>query len=189
VARGDQIDAFAIRSGGDNSLQQWPAGSCPSTPWQNWAANQSVPNPVAHYHPSSLEEVVVIVLQAESRGKRVRAVGSSWSFSDIAMTGDYVVETHLLNRVLTNVINANPPVLTVRERKLLHVEAGITIEEFNRILDDRGWAVPTTMGASGANACSCFFWVQTELISRNINNRPVCPAYPRRTPVRCYTVA
>jgi FAD/FMN-containing dehydrogenase len=76
------------------------------TPWQNWAGNLSV-TPVAHCKPKSLSDLVGFVQQAEQNGNRVRAVGSSWSFSDIAMTTDYVVETNLLNQVV-NTVNPEP---------------------------------------------------------------------------------
>jgi hypothetical protein len=117
------------------------------TPWQNWAGNLSV-TPVAHCKPKSLSDLVGFVQQAEQNGNRVRAVGSSWSFSDIAMTTDYVVETNLLNQVVNTV---NPGALNNAGsgRKLLHVEAGIKLSALMTLLDSKSWAVPTMGGADG----------------------------------------
>ena len=50
--------------------------------------------------PGREEEVVAIVKTAERLpNARVRAVGSSWSFSDIAVTPGFLVETSALNGV------------------------------------------------------------------------------------------
>lgn len=117
------------------------------TTWTNWAANLSV-TPVAHCWPKNLADVVGFVQLAEQQGKHVHAVGSSWSFTDIAMTPDYLVETSSLNHVLTTV---NPAALNnaASGRKLLHVEAGIKLSDLMAILDAKTWAVPTLGGADG----------------------------------------
>ena len=146
------IHVFA--RGSDNTLRHWPGGGIANwagTPWRNFAGNQQVNGPAGHCYPGSLEELVTIVRQAEQAGRRVRAVGSSWSSSDVAVTPDYIVETHLLNSVLTNVTNGTPAVLNNAGSalKLVHVEAGITIAELNTLLDQRFLALKTMGGSSG----------------------------------------
>jgi len=113
--------------------------------WTNWAGNQSL-TPYRHCHPRSLEDLIAIVQEAELNGKRVRAVGSSWSFSDIAMTGDYLVETNEISSVLTTVLSS---ALNARAagRQLVQVEAGIKVRDLCNYLDTQGLAL-TTMGGS-----------------------------------------
>src|SRR5262249_59453466 len=105
----NRVDAFGFNSGANNSLLHWPAGIRAATtePWINWPTNQQK-NPVAgHLRPESLEELVNIVEEAERLGRGVRAVGSSWSNSDVAVSPAYVVETDKLNDVLTNVLSTS----------------------------------------------------------------------------------
>jgi hypothetical protein len=146
-----RVDAFGINSGTNNSLLHWPAGiggANTNEPWANWANNQSV-RPAGHLHPKTPEEVVAIVKTAERDPRaRVRAVGSSWSFPDIAMTPWYIVETNGLRGVITDVIDGS--VLTEHApdpKYLVHVEAGIQVESLMAVLDSKGLA-PFTMGGS-----------------------------------------
>jgi hypothetical protein len=164
VARGSsRVDVF-IR-GADNTLRQWPGSGVEyitHEPWTNLNMNWQVPSvnnnspiaPVpplgqlaAHCHPDGLDDLVALVQDAERQGRRVRAVGSSWSISDVAVTGDYLIETNKLNREIAGVVN--PDVLTVPLTNLLHFEAGITIVDLIKILDSRNLAMPTLGGSSG----------------------------------------
>jgi hypothetical protein len=155
AAGGNRMDAFAIHGGGDNSLQHWPAGvaGADHDPWSNWANNRHT-NPAGHCRPKTLEELVAIVKTAEKLpGARVRAVGSSWSFSGISQTLDglgFVVETNGMNQVLSYVIT--PDVLTASapaSRYLIHAEGGIILNDLMNILDGRGLAPFTMGGESG----------------------------------------
>jgi FAD/FMN-containing dehydrogenase len=73
-----------------------------------------------------MQDLITIVQEAEGLGKRVRAVGSSWSFTDIAVTGDYLVETKQLNNVLTTVIGTALNA-TASGRQFVHVEVGMLV--------------------------------------------------------------
>ena len=158
---GNRVDAFAFHAGGDNSLQHWPAGvaGADHDPWTNWAGNRHT-NPAGHCRPKTLEELVAIVKTAEKiPGARVRAVGSSWSFSGVAQTVDglgFVVETNAMNQVLKYVIT--PDVLTSSSpdpRYLIHAEGGIILNDLMNTLDGvdgiqgMGLAPFTMGGASG----------------------------------------
>ncbi len=151
AAGANRVDAFGFNSGANNSLLHWPAGitAASKEPWENWARNRAVRNPMAHCHPSTLEEVVSIVKTAEKTpGARVRAVGSSWSFSDIAETPSVIVETNEINRLIGHVIDKS--VLTDQApdpKYLIHVGAGIKVEDLMLTLDGMNLA-PFTMGGS-----------------------------------------
>jgi len=116
--------------------------------WTNWAGNITV-KPFRHCFPTSVEELVAIIQEAESAGRHVRASGSHWSFSDISITQDYLIETQKLNRTLVNVVQK---ALTdaAKSRMLYHVEAGITLQElYHRLDTEHGWAFPTLGGSGG----------------------------------------
>ena len=144
-----RLDVF-VRGAG-NTLRQWPGGgleNATTQSWSNWPTNQ-VANPVVgHLWPDSLDEVVTIVREAERLGRGVRAVGSSWSNSDVAVSPAYVVETDKLNRVLTDVLGTSLNDLG-RTLRLVHVEAGIKLHALNDLLDDQGLALKTMGGSSG----------------------------------------
>src|SRR5215470_4334751 len=95
--------------------------------WMNWAGNVTV-EPFRHCFLQSIDDLIALVQEAEGLGKHVRASGSHWSFSDVAITQDYLVETQLLNKTLDAVV---PNALTddAKSRRLYHVEAGITLHE------------------------------------------------------------
>jgi hypothetical protein len=113
----------------------------------NWAHNVSV-TPQRFYHPSTVDELVSIVKEAEATGASVRTIGSAWSFTDIMFTPDYVVATDRLTSLLSETIshhdytNQDDPVFgaltpAATSRLLCHVEAGITIHDLHDRLESR----------------------------------------------------
>lgn len=151
AASGSRIDAFGLAASG---LQHWPAGiaAARNQPWANWANNLQA-NPGGRCYPNTEEEVVAIVRTAETvPGVRVRAVGSSWSFPDIAVppAPGFIVETNGINGLITHVLDGSVVTENAPDmRYLIHVEAGIQVEQLMTILDGRGLAPFTMGGASG----------------------------------------
>lgn len=148
----NRIDVF-VRGEGD-SLLHWPGGGLENASketWTNWPENHGPIAVAGHCRPGSLDELVTMVKEAEQQGRRVRAVGSSWSTSDIAMTPDYLVETDYLNSVVIEVLGANPSILNdpAAGLHLVHVEAGIKIHDLNILLDNRNLALKTLGGSTG----------------------------------------
>ena len=182
----NRIDLFV--RGADNTLWQWPGGgleNATNQPWTNLAMNwqiPSVPNdsPIApvpplgplagHCYPDSLEELVDIVKEAERLGRHVRAVGSSWSNSDVAMTPDYMVETNKLNGEVAGVLNATPSILNVPQGNLVHVEAGITLGDLVNLLDKRNLALPVLGGSSGQTLAGA---ISTSVHGADFNLAPI----------------
>jgi hypothetical protein len=150
VRKAHRLDVFATGAG--NTLRQWPGGgleNATTQPWMNWPTNHVV-NPVAgHLWPDSREELVSIVEEATRLGLGVRAIGSGWSNSDVAVSPAYVVETERLNRVLTDVLDVGLNAAGAALRaQLVHVEAGIKLHELNTYLDP-SLALKTMGGSSG----------------------------------------
>ena len=81
--------------------------------------------------PRSIEELQADIARAAERGWRVRAVGSGHSFSDIACSDGLLVSLQRLAGVLE----------VDRASGLVRVQAGITIRELSRRLDEHGLAL------------------------------------------------
>ncbi len=105
--------------------------------WKNDSETQ-VSQPLRQYEPTSLEEVVEIVKEAERRGLQVRAIGSGHSWSDVGITTDILVKPTGLTRVLdldSSLLNERVDAST-----LIHVESGATVRQLNATLEARGLA-------------------------------------------------
>ena len=114
--------------------------------WRNCIGNQEV-SPFRLLRPTTLAEIVDIVKRAESENRKVRAVGSGHSFSDIAITNDYLIDTHGLNKVLA--LDTATLKKGAKKMTLVDVECGITIADVNAALDGLGLAL-INMGAHTA---------------------------------------
>lgn len=134
---------------------------CPSTTysgtqndnllWQTW--NGRTRGPVgSFFRPNSLGDLVLKVREAGQQNRNVRAIGSSWSFEEIAYSPDWMISLERLNRQLTHVV---PQALTTdwangaNGESLIHMEAGITVADLNGLLANLGLALPTMGGSNG----------------------------------------
>jgi hypothetical protein len=171
VRKPHNLDVFVVGAG--RTLRKWPARgieSATTEPWLNWPTNRTVNPPfAAHLWPESLEELVDIVRAARRLGRGVRAVGSSWSNSDVAVSPAYVVETKRLNRILSNVLDTSLRADSSTLR-LVHVEAGIKLDELNTYLDGRSLALSTMGGSSGQSLAGV---VSTSAHGMDIDRGPI----------------
>ena len=112
--------------------------------WSNHTGNEAV-EPLRIYKPGRLDELQEIVATAASDGATVRAVGSGHSWSDVALTEGYLVETHRLARPLA--VDCLRP--DWDGEPLERVEAGMRIRQLNQVLAKRerallqNWAATT----------------------------------------------
>jgi L-gulono-1,4-lactone dehydrogenase len=116
------------------------------TRWRNHTANQGT-DPLQIIRPrgdNALKQLVKTVQKAERDRCTVRAVGSGHSWSDVALTSGFLVETHGLDRVLD--IEAEPLREDYAEGNLIYTEAGIRLRKLNRALDRRGLALSNMGG-------------------------------------------
>ena len=130
-------------------------GSIKTQQWlfQNWARTQQTLVPVV-YNPETkkVHQIVNAVRGVESAGGTLKAMGSQWSYSGVAVdsTTQAVIDTDQLNSILSNVIPfallANPPKAA---KYYVHVEAGIKLWDLNCRLDGLGLALPTLGGSNG----------------------------------------
>jgi hypothetical protein len=143
-----RVDVF-VRGAG-NTLLQWPGGGIENATveqWVNWPTNL-VRNNATVARPDSLEELVNVVTGAERNGQGVRAVGSRYSNSDVAVSPGCFIETDRLDGVLTE-ITSGCLTSAATGRYLVHVEGGMKVWQLNAILDSCDLALPTMGGSSG----------------------------------------
>jgi hypothetical protein len=151
--------AVALGSGEDGST----TGTGQRQTWVNQLANQRV-QPLQILHPTSLSgpgnstgpSLESILANALALGCRVKAAGSGHSYSDVATTPDFFLDTHGLSAVAsaTTPIQAQLSPEIVRgslslvqgpvnwpgytpetNHALIEMEAGITIRALNTLLD------------------------------------------------------
>jgi len=111
--------------------------------WKN-CVDLQVAHPLDYFRPVTIHEVIDIVRTAESKNYKVKAVGSGHSFSDVALTRDYLVDTHGLDKVLPLSRLSLKPV--VNADNLFFTECGILVHQLNAALDAENKALPN-MGA------------------------------------------
>ena len=114
--------------------------------WQD-CIGQRQAQPLRVYHPTALDDLRSIVRQAVSANCRVKAVGSGHSFTDVAVTRDFLVETHGLDRVLNLEADLLRP--DAEPETLFATEAGITVAALNEALWSAGLGLVNMGGFDG----------------------------------------
>ncbi|WP_432983818.1 D-arabinono-1,4-lactone oxidase [Dactylosporangium sp. CA-233914] len=100
-----------------------------TSPWTNWAGNQSA-TPARVAHPGSAAELGELIRAAAGEGVTVKAVGNGHSFTPTALTDGVRVE---LDRMAS---------LVRVDGNLVTVQAGMKLSALNAILAANGLAMP-----------------------------------------------
>jgi hypothetical protein len=116
---------------------------------QTWAdtIGSRTSQPLRIFRPETLEELRAIVRLAAAERCRVKAVGSGHSFTDVAVTRDFLIETDGLTRPLPlerEVLRAG-----VDAETLFEAEAGITVRALNEALWAAGLGLVNMGGYDG----------------------------------------
>lgn len=131
--------------GGAASLAGCAPCSRPSdATWLNAAGTAGV-SPKAELEPASLSELVRIVQRATSEKARVRMTGSRHSFSDVALTDDYLLRPVRLSRPLELARNELKTGVT-EDPYLVRVEGGMRVRELNTLLFNEHGAAFDNLG-------------------------------------------
>ena len=99
--------------------------------WRNWGATARCA-PASVGRPDSEAQIVDVVRSAAAAGRRVKAVGSGHSFTDIACTDGDLLDLHAYNRILS----------IDREKCQVTVESGISIWDLTRQIWGHGMSLP-----------------------------------------------
>lgn len=111
-------------------------GFCEET-WINFIGNQSC-HPNLYYEPNTFEELSHYIKSAASKNYKIRAIGNGYSISDIGCTNGCLLSLKHLKSILS----------IDKEKKLVCVEAGISLEELNQQLEIHGLALPNQAAIS-----------------------------------------
>ena len=116
--------------------------------WKNYV-NDQVANPLKYFKPTNLSELLEIIKDAGTNNYKVKAIGSGHSSSDIALTRDYMVDTHGLNRVLDrNQLDLNENGKALGD-DLLFIECGIVLHDLIKELEKKGKGLCNMGGYDG----------------------------------------
>lgn len=129
-----------------NALAQTPSAQSRSVEvpkaarqtWSNFVGNQ-IAQPLQIFRPRTLMELLAVIQQAQQQNCKVKAVGSGHSHSEVALTADFLIDTHGLKQVLaldTSVLKSGVEIAT-----LVHAECGIRICDLNEELEQRNLAL------------------------------------------------
>lgn len=102
--------------------------------WKNWSGSVKF-NPKQVFYPSSIEEVVSIVKNANIEKKKIRVVGSRHSFTPLITTPDFLVSLDNLQGIIS--IN--------EKENIAEVWAGTKLERLGKELFELGYA-PENLG-------------------------------------------
>jgi FAD/FMN-containing dehydrogenase len=114
--------------------------------FENVTGNQFA-EPQEVRHVTTLEELRAAVIAAENAGKRVHAIGSGHSFSDVAIADGVLVELRGLKRVTG--VDTDTLRDGVVVENLVRAEAGVTVRELNHTLHIAGKALVNMGGYDG----------------------------------------
>jgi FAD/FMN-containing dehydrogenase len=116
---------------------------------QTWTDDigSRIAQPLKLFRPATLDELRSILRQAAADGGRVKAVGSGHSFSDVAVTRDYLIDTHGLNQPLDLEADLLRP--GAGTDTLFATEAGIVVADLNEALWNAGLGLVNLGGYDG----------------------------------------
>ena len=94
--------------------------------------------------PRKLQDLIDLVQRAEKDNKQIKAVGSGHSFSDVAIPEHYLVDLRKMDALLP--LNRSTINQEYDHLNLVHVEAGMTIQKFNKKMDHQGLCIKNMGG-------------------------------------------
>ncbi|KAG0360908.1 hypothetical protein BG005_009627 [Podila minutissima] len=94
-------------------------------PWTNWGGNVAS-NPERTFHPKTLNDLQVIIREANAHNKKIRCAGSGHSWSTTASTNDYLVDVKGMNKIHTPVASEEGWTVTI--------EMGVLVSELDNAL-------------------------------------------------------
>jgi L-gulono-1,4-lactone dehydrogenase len=116
---------------------------------QTWTDDigSRIAQPLKLFRPMTLDELRSILREAAAEGCRVKAVGSGHSFTDVAVTGDFLIDTHGLSQPLDLETDLLRP--GVGTNTLFATEAGIVVGDLNEALWNAGLGMVNMGGYDG----------------------------------------
>ena len=98
---------------------------------------------------ATVSAVQDLIGKAMAEGKTLRALGGCWSFSDIAATDGWLVNTMGLNMLFTISAQSISGNYAGNRDQLLFAQCGNSVQELNRYLESHGKALKTSGASNG----------------------------------------
>ncbi len=98
---------------------------------------------------ATVNAIQKLIGEAIKAGKTIRALGGCWSFSDIAATDGWLVNTMGLNMLFTISVNSISAGYPGNRDQLLFAQCGNSVQELNRYLESHGKALKTSGASNG----------------------------------------
>ncbi|KAF9428454.1 hypothetical protein BGZ94_002331 [Podila epigama] len=96
--------------------------------WINWGGNVSS-KPEKTFHPKTLNDLKVIIREANTHKKKIRCAGSGHSWCAAAISDDYLVNTKEMNKI-------HDPVQSQEHGWTVTIETGVLVSELDDFLRD-----------------------------------------------------
>jgi FAD/FMN-containing dehydrogenase len=145
VAAPTDIPAAAVATAEGIALVAGDAGQTRQT-WADCIGSRTA-QPLQLFRPTTLDELRSILRQAAVAGCRVKAVGSGHSFTDVAVTRDFLIDTHGLSQPLDLEADLLRP--DAAPETLFATEAGIVVADLNEALWNAGLGLVNMGGYDG----------------------------------------
>ena len=100
-----------------------------------------------------LDQLSAIVREAHAAGRRVRAVGRTWSLSPCAVCPDVMVNTLPLNFHVVGMAAEDLSTSAYDPARLVFAQCGTSVRELSATLEEQGLSLPTSGASNGQTIC------------------------------------
>ena len=175
MTRRDMLKALGATAAFHTLVPSWsvhaasaPAGAVDNFTWFNKHLNLSA-QVARHYdvwnrcgdatHAAAepwrmgFDHLRTILADAQASGRRVRAVGSRWSLSPVAVCPDVMINTAPLNFHRVGLPAEHVSSTVVDPRHLVFAQCGASVLELSDTLERRGLSLPTSGASNGQTIC------------------------------------
>lgn len=102
---------------------------------------------------AGFDHLRAILEEAEYKSWRVRAVGSRWSLSPVAISPDVMINTTPLNAMQIGLPADHVSSTSADPSHLVWAQCGATVMELSAALESRGLSLPTSGASNGQTIC------------------------------------
>jgi len=117
--------------------------------------NGDTGNIVSDYNATTAA-VQTLIGQAITEGRTVRALGAGWSFSPIAATDGWILNTRFLNMLFTVTSDSTSNIYPGDRNQLLFVQCGNSVQELNLYLNSVNKSLKTSGASNGQTISGAF---------------------------------
>lgn len=118
-------------------------------------ANGDTGNSVNDYNATTVA-IQQLIARAVTEKKAIRALGGGWSFTKVAATDGWLINTKQLNMAFTLTVGSVAPQYKGQAGQLLFAQCGMSIQELNTYLKNTGKSLKTCGASNGQTLVGAF---------------------------------